>query len=149
VHRAGARIFDPVEADDPVGTALAIGAGVTRVSGKLIITKLIVPATVISATAAAILLWPAAAESPVAAMPAAPANAVRVEHELVVVPKAPPAVKQLVRPRMPRRGAPAVRLASVPKPLRPASSPGFVARAGRTLLGDGEYRPEPFPRPRD
>ena len=95
--------------------------------------------------AAVALLWPATAESPVgaatAAMAPAQAAAVTVEHELVRVSAA--------RSRAPaprRRPTPAaVRLTAGPgRPLKPA---GFALRAGRALMGDGRYRPEPFPRP--
>ena len=98
--------------------------------------------------AAVALLWPATAESPVgaAAAPLAPAQAaaVTVEHELVVVSPAPP-----LAATPPRRSAPpaspAVRLTAGPgRALKPA---GFAVRAGRALVGDGRYRPEPFPRP--
>jgi hypothetical protein len=60
---------------------------------------------------------------------------VRVHHELIKV--APPA-----GPRRPVRPAP--RSPSVRDPER---QPPFVERARRAFMGDGRYRPEPFPRP--
>jgi hypothetical protein len=95
--------------------------------------------------AAVALLWPATAESPVGAATAAvvpaQAAAVTVEHELVLV-SAPTSVAPAPR----RRPTPsAVRLTAGPgRSLKPA---GFALRAGRALIGDGRYRPEPFPRP--
>jgi hypothetical protein len=87
------------------------------------------------------LLWPATAESPVgaAAAPSVPEVAsVTVEHELIQVTAAAP-----VQPRLP--SSPTVRLAA--GPARSIKTGGFAVRAGRALMGDGRYRPEPFPRP--
>ena len=91
------------------------------------------------------LLWPATAESPVGAAtaPLAPARAaaVTVQHELVLVSAA---TSMASAPRR-RPASPAVRLTEAPaRSLKPA---GFALRAGRALMGDGRYRPEPFPRP--
>jgi hypothetical protein len=62
--------------------------------------------------------------------------AVRVEHDLVSVR---PARR---RPSLPRaaRGTRLVRVTdALPAPL--------LVRAGRMVVGDGRFRPEPFPRP--
>jgi hypothetical protein len=61
---------------------------------------------------------------------------IRIEHEVVEVP--------LARPRAPR--APAV--AHVPRRAARQSPPSPSTRVARLILGDGRYRPEPFPRPR-
>ena len=90
------------------------------------------------------LLWPSRAESPVHALvydePAAvqPPD-VRIEHQLIRVAEPLP---------VPRRAtSPAVnRLSSVRKPEQ-IRQDGFVVRAGRLIVGNGRYRPEPFPRP--
>jgi hypothetical protein len=64
------------------------------------------------------------------------ADSVRIQHELIRV--APPR-----RPSSP----------DVRRPFRSASArptprePRFVERARRVLMGDGRYRPEPFPKP--
>jgi hypothetical protein len=63
---------------------------------------------------------------------------VRVEHRLIqIVPQPAPIFR-------PRPAAPAAnRRAETRKP----ESDHLVARARRALVGDGRYRPEPFPRP--
>ncbi len=62
---------------------------------------------------------------------------VRIEHELVKLPK----------PRRPRINRPAqwrsTRLAAA-EPVAPQAP--LLVRARRALVGDGRYRPEPFPR---
>lgn len=89
------------------------------------------------------LLWPSTAESPAAAAPPPSPGIVHVEHELILVParKAEPR-------RLPVRTATTRQAWRKPSPV-PTSPPsdGIRARAGRILIGDGRYRPEPFPRP--
>ena len=78
---------------------------------------------------------PTASESP--ARPA-PADSVRVEYELVQ------ARTRTVAAPVPAR----VTLASQPRRAGVRSdSRRFVVRASRAIVGDGRYRPEPFPRP--
>ena len=70
------------------------------------------------------------------AEPAPPVESVRIEHELVharTIAPAVPARASLVA--QPRRAEP-----------RPESR-RFVLRASRMIVGNGRYRPEPFPRP--
>jgi hypothetical protein len=76
---------------------------------------------------------PAVAERP--APPTLPS--VRIEHEFVRVPLAPPAPRPVVRPLV---SSPQARLQRRPEPQT-------HSRAYRMLFGDGTYRPEPFPRP--
>ena len=67
--------------------------------------------------------------------PAGPS--VRVEHQLVRLPK--PRPQHINRPPQWR----STRLAAAePSESRPA----FILRARRALVGDGRYKPEPFPR---
>ena len=67
----------------------------------------------------------------------ADAPSIQIEHEVVEVP--------LVRPRAPRLPA----LPQIPRrAAREASPSPPSARVARLILGDGRYRPEPFPRPR-
>ena len=90
------------------------------------------------------VLWPSRAESPVQALvrddPAdvQPAD-VQIEHQLIRVAEPRP---------VPRRATSTAvnRLSSVRKPEQ-IRQDGFVARAGRLIVGNGRYRPEPFPRP--
>jgi hypothetical protein len=98
---------------------------------------------IIAALAAAALLWPRPAIAPIAAQQS-PLDSVRVETELIEVVPARNKVPALLA-RTNR--AVAVKLATVQKPVTRPSSPGVVGRARRMLLGDGRYRPEPFPRP--
>ena len=100
-------------------------------------TKLIVSA------AAVLTLCPATAESPVGAVRRPAAPAVTIEHRLVEArqPQARTPVAPRRRAPLPARRA-AVQLAAATS--RPA---GLAVRAGRMLLGDGRFRPEPFPRP--
>jgi hypothetical protein len=88
----------------------------------------------------AALLWPSRAESPVQALVNGAPAEIRIEHQLIHVVEAPPP---------PRRPAAAAlnRLASVRKPVQRARQETLVVRAGRLLMGDGRFRPEPFPRP--
>jgi hypothetical protein len=90
------------------------------------------------ANGAATLPLPAVAAPPVQPSSAPPpeAESVRVEHQLVQASLFVP----LARPRFAH--AAVTRRADVRRdPHR------FVARASRALMGDGRYRPEPFPRP--
>ncbi len=91
----------------------------------------------------AALLWPSRAESPVQALVNSTPADIRIEHQLIQVAESP----------TPRRRPPTVavsRVASVRKPAqrsRQETQETLVVRAGRLLMGDGRYRPEPFPRP--
>jgi hypothetical protein len=74
--------------------------------------------------------------APPAQAPALPS--IRIEHELIEVPivrppVAPPAAVQPVRRARATQS--------------PVERPTFAVNARRLLLGDGKYRPEPFPRP--
>lgn len=62
-------------------------------------------------------------------------DSVRLQHQLIEI-------------RIPARATPPPRAASPRSPRAEASRPRFVDRARRVLIGDGRYRPEPFPRPR-
>ena len=88
----------------------------------------------------AALLWPSRAESPIQALVNGAPAEIRIEHQLihVIEPPAPP-----------RRPAAAAvnRLASVTKPVQRARQDTLVVKASRLIMGDGRYRPEPFPRP--
>lgn len=98
---------------------------------------------IIAALATAALLWPRPAIAPIAAQQSA-FDSVRVESELIhVISPRDDAPAQ--RPRT-NRAVP-VKLAAVQKPVTRTPSHGVVDRARRMLLGDGRYRPEPFPRP--
>lgn len=85
-----------------------------------------------------VALLPALADSPLADPPAPTAPepaAVHVEHELVAVT----IVAETVAPRqIAERGR--------PLPQRRTRREGFVSRARQLIVGDGRYRPEPFPR---
>jgi len=71
---------------------------------------------------------------------AQPSDAVRIEHQLIqVAPKASTVPS----------ARPSDRSTSVGRAMRTSGSHAFVARARRALMGDGRYRPEPFPRPAD
>lgn len=94
-----------------------------------------------------------------------PPPAVRVSHEFVTV-EIPPPEGRANAPRVigPRTSLAANRPGA--KPSRPAGAPktathdpaptvrrgsrdrNLLERAGRVLIGDGKYRPEPFPRVR-
>jgi len=81
--------------------------------------------------------------TPVSAAPDADEQTVRVEHEFVSLPASPEPLAD---------AAPVVnveRVAALPprRVVPPAPrTPGNKAKS--VLLGDGRYRPEPFPRPR-
>lgn len=64
------------------------------------------------------------------------ADSVRLRHELIEI-------------RIPARATPGPRAATPPRsPRAEVRRPHFVERARRVLVGDGRYRPEPFPRPK-
>jgi hypothetical protein len=98
------------------------------------------------AAVAAFLLFPPAQLSPQGQAGAGPASrqlappppAIKLEHRIIEV-QPPKAVNRPPR----RRVAPvATRLASLQAP----GAGTLVARARRAVIGDGRYRPEPFPR---
>jgi hypothetical protein len=96
----------------------------------------------IAAGAALVTLRPALVESPLmvqapATTSAADRRAVRIEHELVTVPV-------VERPAVRHQRAAASRATALPR--RTAHPRGIVARTRQFFLGDGRYRPEPFPR---
>jgi hypothetical protein len=105
----------------------------------------------IIAAAALLTLSPATAESPVGASQQATRPAVHVEHQLVeALERSRVAIAPRRRQAMPARPS-AVQFAARPSAVqfavRPDPAAGLAARAGRLLLGDGRFRPEPFPRP--
>ena len=106
------------------------------------------PKLIIAALAGVALLWPKPATAPIAAQQA-PRDRVTVEHELIRAAPLSTIPRRNTFPtsRMTRPGA--VRLAAAQTPrTRTAIAPqGVVQRAKRLLMGDGRYRPEPFPRP--
>jgi hypothetical protein len=78
---------------------------------------------------------------------------VRVKHEFIEIPLAPPPP----RTSLARRGegsTPVAKKRPVPPPIatarpdavRTAEADNLLIRAGRAVIGDGTYRPEPFPR---
>lgn len=90
-------------------------------------------------------LLPSLGEAPPAATSEVPAPAstsaapaVRIQHEIVTVPYAVPRARTI---------APGGRFRSARALPRRPTDVTAVARARRMLLGDGTYRPEPFPRP--
>jgi hypothetical protein len=89
----------------------------------------------------AVELWPQGQpETPrtTGELAAPPPPAIRLEHQIIEV-QPPKAAKRAPR----RRVAPAAtRLASISV----QGDTTLVARARRAVLGDGRYRPEPFPR---
>jgi hypothetical protein len=63
-------------------------------------------------------------------------DSVRLRHELIEI-------------KVPARATPRPRAVRPPRgPRAEARRPHFVERARRALVGDGRYRPEPFPRPK-
>jgi hypothetical protein len=69
--------------------------------------------------------------------PEAAGPSVRIEHELVVLPKPrPPRISRPVQWRSTRMAA--------AEPT--ASRAPLIVRARRAFVGDGRYKPEPFPR---
>jgi hypothetical protein len=100
----------------------------------------VAPKLIIAALAIAALLWPRPVTAPVAAQHAAN-DRVKVEQEVIFAPASPAVIAPRTRPNRPS----SVKFAAV---RTPADRPkGVVERARRMLLGDGRYRPEPFPRP--
>jgi len=86
------------------------------------------------------------------ATPAQPLPDVRVRHSYVTV--MPPAVTAM--PAAVKTDRAPVRVAAAPPSRRPdpvqlatTRQVGMVAKARRALVGDGRYRPEPFPRIRE
>ena len=74
---------------------------------------------------------------PAAKVPPAPKSSVTVEHQLIQVEPQP---RPRPAPRL-RRSLPSTRLA-----YGPPRQDTLVTRARRAVLGDGRFRPEPFPR---
>ena len=72
--------------------------------------------------------------------PSAPTPSVRIEHELVKLPKAKPQPHRVKRPSQWR----STRLAM--NDPAPASRTPLLVRASRAVIGDGRYKPEPFPK---
>lgn len=76
----------------------------------------------------------------------APDRQVRVKHELVT------AIVPTVTARSESRAPTAPRVHTERPALRRAmrdSAPNLLQKAGRAIVGDGTYRPEPFPRIRN
>jgi hypothetical protein len=96
----------------------------------------------IAAGAALVALRPTLVQSPRVKGTSAPAEPdrpqlVRVEHELVtatVIEEPAPRPQRTAVRRPPAQRQP------------PARAAGFVSRTRQLLLGDGRYKPEPFPR---
>jgi len=97
---------------------------------------------------AVLMLYPPSASSPLRArpdiqLPASPgivepaAPSVRVEHELVRLPR--PRLPQVSRPR-------ALRTTRLSVTDQPETRVPLLVRARRAVIGDGRYKPEPFPR---
>jgi hypothetical protein len=96
---------------------------------------------IICCAAAAVVFVPSFAECPIPARVARDGGAVRIEHQLVrihVTPERP--VARVVRTRSVTESASAARAQN-------PAQPGLLGRATRALVGDGRYRPDPFPRP--
>jgi hypothetical protein len=81
---------------------------------------------------------PPASSGANAPLDAAASDSVRIEYELIGVraPRQPKVRSHRLGP-----------LPAVQKAEAGTGSKRFVARASRVLIGDGRYRPEPFPRP--
>lgn len=97
------------------------------------------------------VLWPATAESPVGAVGRVMADTVRtddtvrIEHEVIHIAPPPRTSARRVLPER-NRSLP-VRFASDQRPAQRSKAPTIAERATRAFLGDGRYRPQPFPRP--
>lgn len=87
--------------------------------------------------------------------PPAPLPEVRVRHEFVTVPLPAAAAHP---PAGVRSGPPPARTALSKPPVGPGEAApvrragrdaGFLERARRAVVGDGRFRPQPFPRPKD
>jgi len=125
------------------GTGLAWGdvmirwVGLTSVmiAGLIAVLSRVGAAPAPPATAVPVAPVPMTTE---AATPAFPPASVRIEHQLIDVQPAaarPPQWRSVAR-------------AQNSRPYGRRADPGpFVSRARRVLVGDGRYRPEPFPRP--
>jgi hypothetical protein len=79
----------------------------------------------------------------VSAAPDAEQQTVRVEHEFVSLPASPVPLADAAPAGNVERAAVVPPRRAVPPAPRTAGN-----KAKRALLGDGRYRPEPFPRPR-
>lgn len=111
------------------------------------------------AIATTLLLWPARHTihpldaSPLAAADGGPAPAVQVQHEFITLDATPVRIE---------RPAPGGTKSAAAEPAEPAAAPdvktparpaahqaphdaGVIERARRALVGDGKYRPQPFP----
>ena len=89
------------------------------------------------------------AREPVGAAAAEPLPSVTVRHDLIVVPASPERAAVAVRPvraAMPVRHAAAAPPSAARVWRTPAAERGLFGRARRAVVGDGRYRPEPFPR---
>jgi hypothetical protein len=72
-----------------------------------------------------------------AAPSAAPSDSVRIEHRLLTVEPAPLPPARVLRAAQKERSV--TRTATRPRP--------FFAKARQLVLGDGRFRPQPFPQP--
>jgi hypothetical protein len=91
----------------------------------------------------AALLWPSRADSPVQALVNGAPAEIRIEHQLIRVTAPVQPKRRPARAAMTRLAA----LDKLKKPGQRARRDALVVRAGRLLMGNGRYRPEPFPRP--
>lgn len=108
------------------------------------------------AIAATLLLWPARHTigpldaSPLAAGDRAPAPAVQVQHEFITLDAAPVRIERPAPAGTKSVAADPAASPGVTTPSRPAArqarhDAGVIGRARRALVGDGNYRPQPFP----
>ena len=90
---------------------------------------------------------------PLSASPPASLPDVRVRHEFVTISTTPVNWQRAARP--PATARPSTDALRTPAPAQPPPAPavaragedlGLLERAGRAVIGDGRYRPEPFPR---
>lgn len=112
-----------------------------------------------AAVAATLLLWPARHTtgpldaSPLAAADA-PAPTVQVQHEFIALDATPVRIERPAPGGTKSAAAEPAAPADVKTPARPTArrarhDTGVIERARRALVGDGKYRPEPFPTVRD
>jgi len=90
---------------------------------------------------------PAPAPAKTSAAPAAPvivAPSVRIEHELVRLPQ--PQAQPPAQPKPTPRVSRPWRSTRMAHATQPESRPRLLVRASRAFVGDGRFRPEPFPR---
>jgi hypothetical protein len=82
---------------------------------------------------------------------AQPASDVQVRHELITLRVPPTLPPRVTSAGLASRGAPARLPSSAPPQVtEPAlRQTTLMQKARRALVGDGRYRPEPFPRIRD